>query len=66
MRKVTSITIHTTAEGKRISTTFSEIDESGKILNDNTRINRVVVNEDALKHISAIEDFAQSIVEGEM
>ena len=63
MRKVTSITIHTTAEGKRISTTFSEIDESGKILNDNTRINRVVVNEDALAHIAALEEFAQGIVD---
>lgn len=63
MRKVTSITIHTTAEGKRISTTFSEIDESGKILNDNTRTNRVVVNEDALKHIAALEEFAQGIVD---
>ena len=63
MRKVTSITVHTTAEGKRISTTYSEIDDSGKIIQDNKRINRVVVNEEALEHIAALEEFAQGIVD---
>lgn len=65
MRKVTSITTHTTAEGKRISITFSEIDETGKIVEDNKRINRVVVDEEALVHINALEEFAQGIVSAE-
>lgn len=65
MRKVTSITTHTTAEGKRVSITYSSIDETGKIVEDNKRINRVVVDEDALTHIAAIEEFAQGIVSNE-
>lgn len=65
MNKVTSITTHTTAEGKRISITHSEIDETGKIIQDNKRVNRVVVNEEALEHIKALEAFAQTIVDAE-
>lgn len=65
MNKVTSITTHTTAEGKRISITYSEIDETGKIIQDNKRVNRVVVNEEALEHITALESFAQTIVDAE-
>lgn len=65
MNKVTSITTHTTAEGKRISITFSEIDETGKIVQDNKRVNRVVVDEEALGHITALESFAQTIADAE-
>lgn len=65
MRKVTSITTHTTAEGKRVSITYSSIDDTGKIVEDNKRINRVVVDEEALVHINALEEFAQGIVSAE-
>lgn len=65
MRKVTSITTHTTAEGKRVSITYSSIDDTGKIVEDNKRINRVVVDEEVLAHITALEAFAQGIVSAE-
>ena len=63
MKKVTSITILTTAEGKRLSLTFSEIDQSGNIVKENDRVNRVVVDEAALGVIAGLEEFAQAIVE---
>lgn len=63
MKKVTSITILTTAEGKRLSLTFSEIDEGGNIIKENERVNRVVVDEAALGVIAGLEEFAQAIVE---
>ena len=65
MNKLTSITTHTTAEGKRISITYSEIDENGKIIQDNKRVNRVVVDQEALACITALEVFAQTIVDAE-
>ena len=65
MRKVTSITTHTTAEGKRVSITYSSIDDTGKIVEDNKRINRVVVDEEVLAHITALEAFEQGIVSAE-
>ena len=64
MKKVTSMTILTTAEGKRLSLTFSEIDDNGNIIKENERANRVVVDGNALGIIAELEDFAQGIVEG--
>lgn len=64
MKKVTSMTILTTAEGKRLSLTFSEIDDDGNIIKENERVNKVVVNRGALGCITELEEFAQGIVEG--
>ena len=59
------MTVLTTAEGKRLSLTFSEIDENGNIVKENERVNKVVVNRNALACISELEEFAQDIVDGE-
>lgn len=65
MKKATSMTVLTTAEGKRLSITFSEIDDNGNIIKENERVNKVVVNRSALDCIAELEDFAQDIVDGE-
>lgn len=65
MKKVTSITLFTTAEGMRISCTHSVIDGDGKITSENNRTNRIVTDEEALEHITAINSFAQQIIENE-
>lgn len=62
MKKITSITMHITSEGQRISYTFSEIDESsGTILSDNNRTSFVMLdieaNRLALSAVKTIEDF---------
>lgn len=62
MNKVTSITILETAEGIRTSITFSKIDEKGRIVEENKRVNRVVVDPEIQTHIIALKEFAQSIV----
>lgn len=63
MKKVTSMTILTTTEGKRISLTYSEIDENGNIIEENKRINKVLVNKAALDCVMELEEFAQGIVD---
>lgn len=65
MNRVTSMTILTTAEGKRLSLTFSEVDAGGSIIKENERVNRVVVDQDALGCIAELESFAQSIVDSQ-
>lgn len=65
MKKVTSMTVLTTAEGKRLSITFSEIDDNGNIVKENERVNKVLVNRNALACAMELEEFAQAIVEGE-
>lgn len=65
MIAITSMGILTTAEGKRLSITYSIIDDTGKIQKENQRVNRVVLDDDMLSHIDAIEQFAIGIAEGE-
>lgn len=62
MKVVTSVTLHTTSEGQRISYTYSEVDEnSGTVLRDNVRESLIVMdieaNKEALQSISAIKEY---------
>lgn len=65
MKKVTSMTILTTAEGKRLSITHSELDEKGNVISENQRTNRVIIDSVVLEHVTALEMFAQGVVDGE-
>lgn len=57
IKKITSFTHHKTAEGSRLSATFSEITEEGAIVKSNERFNVVVVDEEQQAHIDALEVF---------
>lgn len=59
MKKITSFTHHVTAEGDRISFTYSEIDGSGKLISQNERENFIVIDEELKSHINAINDYIQ-------
>lgn len=63
MKTVTSVTVWNDAVGKRMSVTYSEIDETGKIISDNRRVDRVVMDQSALKEINDVMDYAQTFIE---
>lgn len=64
MNKVTSVTGWNDSVGKRLSITYSEIDEStGKIITDNKRTDIVVTEKAAEELIDGLLSFAQDIVE---
>ena len=64
IRIVTSITIWNDAVGKRMSITYSEVNEqTGQIITDNKRIDRVVTDADAKSHANALSDYAQQIID---
>lgn len=65
MKKITSFTHHVTAEGDRISFTYSEIDDSGKLISQNERENFIVMDEELKSHINAINDYIQKEKLGE-
>ena len=66
IKTVTSITTWNDSVGKRMSITFSEIDEStGKIISDNKRTDIVVVDKTAQGKIDDLLDFASSVVESQ-
>lgn len=57
MKKLTSFTHHVTAEGDRISFTYSEIDENGKLMKQNERENFVVMDAELKGHVDAINEY---------
>lgn len=65
MKIVTSATVFRDALGMRLSYTFSEVDdETGKIISDNNRANRMITDASAQASAEAVLAYAQSSMEG--
>lgn len=65
MKIVTSATVFGDAVGMRLSITFSEIDEQGRVVKDNLRIDRVITNKEAKETANALIEYAQSLIDAE-
>ena len=68
MKKITSITMHTTNEGKRLSYTYSVIDEeTGAVISNNNRDSMVVLettaNQTVLKQMEGVQEYVQGKIE---
>lgn len=64
IKTATSITVFNDAVGKRMSISYSEIDETtGAIISDNKRVDRVVTDSSAKKTITDLEDYAQEFLD---
>ena len=64
MKVVTSVTTFNDSVGVRMSITYSELDEeTGTVISDNQRIDRVVTDKDAKDMIEALKEFAQDFVD---
>lgn len=65
MKIVTSATVFRDALGTRLSYTFSEVDEeTGKIISDNNRANRMITDSDAQNAAEAVLAYANASLEG--
>lgn len=51
---------------KRIAVTYDEINEDGKVINSNSKINRIVVDENVLSAISVIDAYAKTVINNEV
>lgn len=63
MKIVTSVTVWNDAVGKRMSITYSEIDDQGKVISDNQRVDRVITDSTARNHADALSDYAQDYID---
>ena len=64
MKVVTSITVFRDSIGLRMSLTYSEIDEqTGKIVADNRRENRVLTDASVAANATALIEYAQSYID---
>lgn len=61
MKIVTSATVFRDALGMRLSYTYSEIDDqTGRIVSDNNRANRLITDADVVANADAILTYAQN------
>jgi hypothetical protein len=59
MKIITSATVFNDAVGMRLSASWSEVDEeTGKIISDNQRFDRVITDAAAREHAQALLDYA--------
>jgi len=65
MKKLTSFTTNVTAEGQRISFTYSEIEETGKLISQNNRENFIAMDAEVIGHIEAINAYIKENKMGE-
>jgi hypothetical protein len=56
MKKLTSISIITVAEGKSVSYTYSEVDAAGVIVKSNVRESYLALENDVLSMITNLEN----------
>ena len=64
MKTVTSVTIWNDAVGKRMSVTYSVIDEAtGRIVSDNKRLDRVITDQAAIDQCNGLMAIAQQFVD---
>lgn len=64
MKTATSVTVWNDAVGKRMSITYSEVDEAtGKIISDNNREDKVITAKDEKALVENLLDLAQAKIE---
>ena len=64
MKVVTSVTVFNDAVGKRMSITYSEInEETGQIISDNKRLDRVITNAQVKQTIDDLTGYAQEFID---
>ena len=60
IKTATSVTVWNDAVGKRMSITYSEVDETtGKVISDNNREDKVITDKDEKELIEDLLDLAQ-------
>lgn len=69
MKRQTSVTIHDTSEGTRLSYTFSVIDDGGNVTQQNSRGDMVLLEKpetlEVREHAAAIQKYIQDFLNRE-
>lgn len=64
MKIITSVTVFNDAVGMRMSATYSEVDDqTGRIISDNQRFDRVITDNDVKIDAQSIFDYAAQSLE---
>ena len=65
MKIITSVTVFNDAVGMRMSATYSEVDDqTGRIISDNQRFDRVIIDNDVKADVQSMFGYAAQSLEG--
>ena len=60
---ITSVTVFNDAVGKRMSATYSEVEEDGTIISDNKRFDRIITDNTIKGKADDLATYAQSLID---
>lgn len=63
MKNIKGFAIATDGNMKRIAITYDEIDDTGKVINGNVKVNRIITDTEALTAVNNLETFGQTIID---
>lgn len=63
MKNIKGFAIATDGNMKRIAITYDEIDDTGKVINGNVKVNRIITDTEALTDVNNLETFGQTIID---
>ena len=62
MNNLKGYAIATDGTMKRIAITYDVVDDNGKVVNQNVKVNRIVTDEIALEHIEYLDSYCKEVI----
>lgn len=63
MKNIKGFAVASDGNMKRIAITFDEISDTGKVINSNVKMNRIITNENVLAAVSTLEQYGQIVID---
>lgn len=63
MKNIKGFAVASDGNMKRIAITFDEISDTGKVINSNVKMNRIITDENVLAAVSTLEQYGQTVID---
>lgn len=63
MKNIKGFAVVSDGNMKRIAITFDEISDTGKVINSNVKMNRIITDENVLAAVSTLEQYGQIVID---
>ena len=63
MKNIKGFAVASDGNMKRIAITFDEISDTGKLINSNVKLNRIITDENVLAAVSTLEQYGQIVID---
>lgn len=63
MKNIKGFAVASDGNMKRIAITFDEISDTGKVINSNAKMNRIITDKNVLAAVSTLEQYGQIVID---